>query len=170
MAMTTSYTNASLVQAVFTSLGSISTLTDSVILLHAGQAEAYINAKIAKKYTLPFTQHIPILETLATDLAIYNILTTRISLRTEAGTHPWFQRFKQAMDTLNEIVDGTMVLVGTDSVIMPLRSDNTEAYSNTMDYNPTTFEGPLELQHLDPSKLESSLDVRGMDTIQDKLL
>ena len=170
MSYTVSYTTVTQILQTLSALGSISTLNNSLLLLHAGQAEALINAKIAKRYTLPLTQSVPILETLATDIAIYNVLTTRISLKTEVGQHPWFQRFKMALDTLDDIVNGDVVLVGTQGTIVEDRSDLTEMYSTTMTYKPTTYEGPVELQDKDPDKVKDNLDARDLGSITDRVI
>lgn len=170
MSLPVSYTNASVILQTLTAIGSISTLNNSSILLHAGQAEAFINAKIAKKYTLPIVGQVPLLETLATDLAIYNILTTRISLKTDAGEHPWFQRFKNVLRTLNEIADGSLPLVVSDGSLLSDRTDTQEAYSTTMGYKATTFEGSIEYQEIDSNKVEDNLDSRDFDSLLDRLI
>ena len=170
MSFTVSYTTVTMILQTLSAIGSISTLNNSLLLLHAGQAEALINAKIAKKYVLPFTESIPLLETLATDLAIYNVLTTRISLKTEAGQHPWFQRFKLALDTLDDIVNGDIMLISNNGVVVEDRSDLTEMYSTTMGYKPTTFEGPISLQDTDPDKILDNLNDRDLSIVDNRTI
>ncbi len=70
MSLPVSYTTASLMQLTMTTLASMSTVNNSRLAHYAGHAEAFINAKISRKYTIPFTVKVPMLEVLATDLAI----------------------------------------------------------------------------------------------------
>lgn len=170
MGLPVTYTSAETMLNTLSAIGSISTITNSNLMFYAGAAEALINAKIAKKYTLPITDSIPLLETLATDLAIYNVLTTRISLKTEAATHPWFQRFKNAMDLLDEIANGELTLVNSAGVVLNASMTADDMYSTTMNYVPTTGEIPDNLQGPDPDKVQDSLDKRNLHGFKDILL
>lgn len=162
MSLPVSYTNAGIILQTLTAIGSISTLNNSSILIHAGQAEAFINAKISKVYAIPILTSVPLLETLSTDLAIYYILTTRISLKTDTTEHPWFQRFKNAMKTLDDISNGTIQLLTSSGFTLNVRGANQEAYSTTMKYKSTTFEGPVEYQQIDFDKVQANLDDRNI--------
>lgn len=167
MPVTVSYTTVSLMQMTLAEIGSISTMTDSVLLLHAGAAESIINAKLSKRYSLPFTSVIPLLETLATDMAIYRTLTGRITIREE---HPWFARYKAGEDLLNQIVDGAIPLITDLGEVQAGRSDNSmQVWSNTMDYTPTFWEGPWTLQNQDEDKLEDEASDRDIDMLGGRL-
>lgn len=146
-------------QMTLAEIGSISTMNSSTTLHHASMAESLINAKLAKKYTLPFTSHIPILETLATDLAIYNVLTSRITIKTD---HPWFQRYKGALNIIDQIVKGDINLLTSTGVVVAERSDVGEVWSNKENYLPTFHEGSQEDQIQDADKIQDGLDERGL--------
>lgn len=168
MAVVVSYTTVSLMQMTLAEVGSISTMTDSVLLLHAGAAENYINAKISKRYSLPFTQSVPLLETLATDLAIYRVITGRIVVNKE---HPWFSRYKDALGVLDEIAEGSLPLITNSGEELAGRSDSSmQVWSNTKGYTPTHWEGDWSLHKQDPDKLEDEADARDIRTIGGKLL
>ena len=170
MSLPVNYTSAELMLNTLSAIGSISTLTNSSLLFYAGAAEALINAKISKKYTLPIVDSIPLLETLATDLAIYNVLSARISLRTDAGNHPWFQRFKNAIDILDDIANGSLTLINSAGTVLVAATNTDAMYSTTMDYVPTTGEIPDSLQGPDPNKVQDSLDKRNLHGFKDILL
>lgn len=169
MALPVSYTTVSLMMTTLSAIGSISALNSSGISHHAGMAEALINAKISGRYSLPFTSTIPMLETLATDLGIYNVLSSRISLRSKDSVHPWYQRFKNAMSTLDDIADGRLPLVTSSGDRLSGRGDVGEVYSNRMNYHPTTEEIPVSTQLVDPDKIEDALDDRDLSGYQDRL-
>lgn len=170
MSLVVSYTTASLMQMTLTAIGSISTLNNSLMLLHAGQAEALMNAKLSRRYSLPFTSQIPLLETLATDLAIYRVLSSRITLKSDAGEHPWYVRFKESMKLLDDIAKGDILLVDTTGTLISGRSEAGEFHSTTQAYHPTFWEGPGELQIQDADKIDDGLDERDLTSIEDRLL
>lgn len=154
-----SYTSASLMKMTLSEIGSISTIDNSMMLHHASMAETLINAKIAKKYTLPLTVAVPILETLATELAVYNVLTSRITIQKE---HPWFMRFKNAMSTLDQIAKGDLSLVSVAGAVLAERSDIGEVWSSKQNYIPTFGEGSQEDNIQDSDKVQDELDERGL--------
>jgi len=167
MSTVVSYTTVSLMQMTLAEVGSISTMTDSVLLLHAGAAEARINAKISKRYALPFTQEIPLLETLSTDMAIYRVLTGRIIINHE---HPWFARYRDAVKVLNEIADGSLPLLDSTGSVLEGRSDNSmEVWSNTKGYQPTHWEGDWSHHNTDQDKLDAEANKRNINLIRGRL-
>jgi len=159
MATVVSYTNASVMQMTLAEIGSISTMDNSLMLHHASMAETLINAKIAKKYTLPFTVQIPLLETLATELAIYNVLTSRITIKAE---HPWFQRYKNALKTLDDVADGKLDLITTAGAVVAEGSGRGEIWSSNKSYIPTFHEGNEYDQIQDSDKIDNLEEERGL--------
>src|SRR3989304_2549607 len=166
MSLVVSYTSANLMIQTLPEINSISTLNASLMLHHAGRAEAFINAKIAKRYSIPILGQVPLLETLATDLAIYNVLCSRIVIKEE---HPWFIRYKNSLDILDQIADGKLALVGEDGVIMTGREDIMECWSNTKGAVPTFWEGPDTLQIQDSDKIDDEADKRNITTLGGQL-
>jgi len=167
MSLPVSYTTASLMQMTLPEIGSISTMTQSLMLHHAGRAEAYINARLSKLYSMPLSSTSPILETLATDLAIYNVLTARISIEAE---HPWFARYKGAIDMIEKIADGEIPMINSSGEIIGGRGDQSEFYSNNMNYIPTFYEGAEENQVRDKDKVDDETDRRSLTDYGDKVI
>ena len=166
MSLPVSYTNASEMLKTLAEIGSISTINNSLMLHHAGRAEALINAKIAKRYSIPIAGQIPLLETLATDLAIYNLLCSRIVIKEE---HPWFQRYKGAMVILDEIADGKLSLIDNTGEIQVGRTDVAECWSSSQGHVPTFWEGPDTLQIQDEEKIDDQATDRDLTTLGGQL-
>lgn len=166
MSLPVSYTNANEMLKTLAEIGSISTINNSLMLHHAGRAEALINAKIAKRYSIPIAGQIPLLETLATDLAIYNVLCSRIVIKEE---HPWFIRYKDSLKILEEIADGKLSLVDATGVIQVGRTDVAECWSSSQNQIPTFWEGPDTLQIQDEDKIEDQATDRELTTLGGQL-
>ena len=154
-----SYTSAGLMKMTLVEIGSISTMDNSTLLHHASMAETLINAKIARKYSIPISGHVPLLETLATDLAIYNVLTSRITIKND---HPWFRRFKDSLTILNQIADGEISLITSSGEVLSGRDDVSEIWSNKKNNIPTFWEGAKEDQIMDSDKIDDGNDERGL--------
>tara|TARA_Y100000310_G_scaffold78084_1_gene74719 strand:+ start:11132 stop:11638 length:507 start_codon:yes stop_codon:yes gene_type:complete len=168
MAVVVSYTTVSLMNMTLAEIGSMATMTNSVLLLHAYGAENIINAKISKRYSLPITDSVPILETLATDMAIYRVITGRIVLTKE---HPWFARFKDMNKTLDQIANGDLQLVASDGTVLAGKNTGAmEVWSNTKDYAPTHWEGDWTLHIQDEDKIQNEADERDLGDVSDRLL
>ena len=78
-------------------------------------AEAYINARLAKSYTIPFTPVPQLIKDLAIDLTYVKMAVGKVDDREVIKEH--------IIDTLNSLVDGDMVLV-TDSGTTLAEVDN----------------------------------------------
>jgi phage gp36-like protein len=161
MSTVVSYTSVNMVNITLAEIGSMGTLTNSAILTNASAAESMINAKIAHRYSIPITGvTVPVLETLATDMTIYRILTGRIIVDEE---HPWFQRFKDSKNTLKDIAEGKMSLLTSSGDMVGERGDEasgSQVWTNTMDYPPTHWEGSWTSHNQDPDKIEDEADER----------
>lgn len=115
------------------------TVTSAEIALQAGQAQAYVNARLAKFYTLPFSATPPVLVEITTDLAIGRIIAKRPLLATKFG-EVWTERMAEARAMLDAIVAGSIPLVDSSGSIIAASTDQTEVWSNTKDYLPTFWE------------------------------
>lgn len=169
MSTVVSYTNSDLVKITLAEIGSMGTLTNSALLTNASAAESIINARISQRYTIPMTSVVPVLETLATDMTIYRILTGRVIIAEE---HPWFQRFKDAVKTLNDIADGKMSLLTSSGDAVAERGDEAsgmDVWSNTQNYHPTHWEGPWTLHDPDPDKIDDEAEDRDISTLGGRL-
>ena len=144
-------------------------LSSAAMFHHAGQAEAYVNAKVSRMYSIPITGLVPLLEVVATDFAIFSILSTLFTLKSKDGEHPFYQRFKNSKDSLNDIASGMTPLLDSNGNVLAGRGDINEVWSDKMDYSNTFWEGPTEEQFVDQDKLNDEADKRG-DTIIERLL
>ena len=160
-----SYTSVSIMISMIPDLGSVSTLTSAHLYTYAGQAEALVNAKIARHYSLPLASIPPLLETVATDIAVYYVLVKRLFTQERLTTSPWPDRYKEALTTLDAIADGALTLVDTAGTIIGARTDVAEVYSTTMDYTPTFHEGPWVTHVQDEDKIEDELDKRDIGLV-----
>ncbi len=136
---------------------------------HAGQAEAYVNAKVSRMYSIPIEGLVPMLEVISTDFSIHKILSTRFTLKSKDAEHPFYQRFKQSRELLEEVSNGMTSLLDASGNVLAGRSDINEVWSNRMDNIPTFWEGPDEEQFVDQDKLDDEANRRG-DTIIERLL
>lgn len=155
-----SYTTVSLMLQTLPMLNSLTTLTSAHMYTYAAQAESIINAKLAQKYTIPPAYPSPQLETIATWLGIYNVLALRIFTEERMNASVWPDRYKQAMEWLDQIAAGELLLTTGSGTLIAGRTDTAEFFSTTQQYQPTFHEGPWTLLQTDPDKIEDELDKR----------
>jgi phage gp36-like protein len=132
---------------------SVTTLTSAHIHGFAGQAESLVNAKIARRYSLPLPEVPPLLQTLSTDIGIYYLLVKRLFTQERINASPWPDRYKDALTTLDQIADGTVTLVTTAGHVIAGRTDIGQIWSTTRHYTPTFWEGPTAEQVQDELKI-----------------
>src|SRR6266850_1531279 len=135
-----SYTSVTQMYLVLPDLGSSANVTSAQLANFAGGAEAQINATIVQKYTLPITGDIGILTTLATEIAIYKVLSQRLFSAERLATSPWPDRYRDSLATLDRIAAGELLLVTTSGQIVAGRLDTAEIYYTTKDCVPTFWE------------------------------
>lgn len=125
--------------------------------LAAGMAESEINGHLVRLYKLPFASVPPLLATLATDIAIYKIFTSRPFSpppRPQVET-PWNDRYKAAVAILLRLASGEMLLTNATGDVIEQRSDIGGAWSSTMNYVPTFGEGTDQGFVVDRNKIEA---------------
>jgi phage gp36-like protein len=164
-----SYSTVLLCYLTLPDLGSVTTLTSAHIAGFIGQAEAEINARLVKSYALPLAVEVPLLTMLATDLAIYRVLTRRLYTAERLQQSPWPDRYREAQQTLVAIQDGALPLVDSSGAVVGGRTDVAELWTTTKNYVPTFWEGHAGDQGQDPNKLEDEAARRDM-TLRDRLL
>ena len=157
------YTSVERCYEVVPGLGSLTNLTSAQIVDGFIQAaESIIDAKLAKLYAVPFSAPPPaIIATIATDITLYRILSQRIFTQQKLKDSVWPDRFKQSMDMLDEIADGTVTLVNSGGGITE-QSSTQQATSNTENYFQTFHEGD-PLDHVqDQDKIDDLLAERDL--------
>lgn len=143
-------------------LASASMVTSAQLALHLGQAEAKVWAKASLRYDVPISPVPPMLQSICLDLAIYAVLVKQAILANTLEDSPWPDRYKEALDELEEVANGNMpLLTSSGAVIAP--SENPASYAfgfpNTA-YDPTFTELDPEYNRPDPDKLQDLLDER----------
>ncbi len=126
----------------------------------AQRGESIINARIGARYALPLTQRVPVLETIATDLACYFFLSRRVFTQEKRNDSVWVDRYKESLDLLDKIAEGDMALTTDTGGLISARTDIHEMWSNTRDYHPTMTEDLIELQIQDEDKINDLRDAR----------
>lgn len=167
------YTSVDRMKLVLADLGSVTTLTSQQMWTFGIDAQAEMNARLARLYTLPLmttTVTVPILTALATDLAIYRVLSRRLFTAERLAASPWPDRYKEAQRTLEQIATGEVLLVTTSYTVIDGRTDIAEVWSTTKDYVPTFWEGPPGTSVVDEDKLEDGANARDLGSIQERLL
>lgn len=163
MTSTVSWTTVSLMLATLPAIGSRTSVTSTDMALFAGRAESMMRAKLSQLYSLPFEKTYDPLETIATDLACYMLLSRRIFTTERQNESPWVDRFKESMESLDKIVEGKIPLIDPDTGgLVAATNLGAEVWSSTQAWYPTITEDIEELQIVDPDKLQTIRDDRGI--------
>lgn len=158
-----SYTTVSAMLVTLPNVTSATNATSAHLCIFAQRAESVINAKLSRTYALPFTFVIPttsILHDIATDLACYKFLTRRVFTSERANKSEWPDRFREAMELLDEIVSGQIPLLDSSGGVIPASISQTQIWSNTMNYSPTMTEDDEDIQFVDEDKIRAIRDDR----------
>jgi phage gp36-like protein len=147
-----SYTTVANVLEALPAVGSITNITSAVVCSFIGRSEALINAKVSKQYTLPIAGDVPLLQTLSLDITLYNLLAKRIFAGEQLSKSPWPDRYKEALDVLDEIAAGTIPLLTSSGAIVTAGPGL--PWSSTMDYLPTMTEDDMTLSLVDSYKID----------------
>lgn len=149
-----SYTTVLLCYETLPDLRSATNVESKVVYAHAGRAQAIVNAKVVRRYNLPFALTPPLIESITTDLTIYSVLakTAIIANTTEDGS--WPKAYKESMDLLGAIANGSMMLVDSAGAVIAQRTDQMLARSSSETYVPTFSELPPEQAVIDSDKID----------------
>lgn len=140
----------------------VTDLTSAQIVGFIEDAEAEINAMVANLYTVPIAGGPPLLRAVATDMALYRILSRRLFTQERLQNSVWPDRFKEAQDLLKEIASGKTPLVDSGGTLVGNRRDVARVESNTMNYHQTFSElGGLD-HFIDPDKIDDLEDERDL--------
>ena len=154
MSLPVSYTTVSKMLLTIPMVGSISTITSENIAAFAGRAEAVINASISRRYSLPLTGTFPLLETIATDLGLYYLLSRRVFTQERMNQSEWPERLRESLDLLKMLAEGVIGLVNTSGDLISVREDLAPVFSDKMTFHPTIDEGPSTAWVPDVDKIE----------------
>lgn len=152
-----SYTSVERINQAFPAISSVSNINSAVVAQYAESVEAEINAKIAKRYTLPLTVQSPLLVAIATRETIYRIAVQRALVQfppAQQGKHPMQTQHTDDQKLLEQIAAGEVTLINSGGVVVAANTADVEVFSTTKDYVPTFHEGSLYDTIQDPSKLD----------------
>lgn len=162
--MALNYTSVARIYDLEPMIGSISDLTSSqIVTAFAEPAEAEINARIAKLYTVPVAGTTPLLQAIADDISVYRILSRRVFTQDQLKDSVWPDRFKESMETLSGVAKGEIILVDSAGAVIGTLSNVAQAKTNVQNYLPTFHEGGTwEDQIKDQDKIDDELDARSL--------
>lgn len=155
-----SYTTVELLLNTLPAIGSVSAITSAHIAHYIGEAQAHIDAKISRYYSLPLSVEVPIIQTIATNLTVYGLMVKRLLSAQQINDSPWPARYKEAQELLDDIGAGKLPLVNASGAILAGRSDVAEVYSTTMNNVPTFYEGDWKDMVQDSDKIDDEDDRR----------
>lgn len=135
-------------------IGTVSTLTSAAILTAIYRAESIIDAHISRRYTVPVTPTPPLLTTISCDLTIYRLMTRRLFSGEQMNRSDWPDRYKESMDLLIAIADGSLQLTNSAGAVIVPSVGADIAWTNTQGYTPTFNEDGDLNSVIDPGKLE----------------
>jgi phage gp36-like protein len=159
-----SYTTVERILSEVPAIGSASNVTSLIVCRYAANVEAKINAKLSRLYTLPFTNDIPVLTALATDLTIFDLLTKRVTAHftdQQNTQNPYISLRKDAWAMVDEISEGNIPLI-TSSGVAIAAATSVAITSNTKGYQPTFHNGKWEDMIQDPDRIDAQLSDRGL--------
>lgn len=159
--MALAYTDVDRIHNMVPQIGSLSTLTSAQTVELAEYGEAELNARIVKMYTVPVSGVIPILQALATDMAVYTVLK-RVFTNERLKDSVWPDRFKDALETADKISSGELTLVDSAGAIVAANTATSELKTTTDGFTPTFTDG-INFKDMvnDPDKVDAQYDERG---------
>jgi len=123
---------------------------NQLIIRSVAWGQSLINSYLVKKYKLPFTKTPPLVNFIAVCLGVSFVTDPTHSGDGIAELAPFSSRkYKQAIDLLTALVDGTMSLIGEDGVAIPSFSKG--IYMTNFDVN-GTIPAPLEFDLYTPQQ------------------
>ena len=153
------YTTVNKLLRTLPMVGSVTSISSADLASFIDDADAMINSKLSKLYTVPVSGA-PLLDSLAADIALARLLTRRIFTQEQANNSAWPAEYRKALKTLDEIAKGEMPLLTSSGTVIAATSREGEVWSNTMLYTPTFNEDDPGTNYIDDNKLMEILDDR----------
>jgi phage gp36-like protein len=156
------YSNVQNVLNTFPNVQSRSNITSAHIFEFLSRGESIIDTKLAKTYALPFTNTIPVLETLSTDIGAYLLLSRRFFTQERSNSSEWVDRFKESFELLDQIANGEYPLIDASGNLVEGKHSAMQVWSNTQNYHPTMHEDDPLNQVIDSDKTEENRNDRDL--------
>jgi phage gp36-like protein len=160
------YTTVPAVLTAFPFIGSASNISSAVISQFIDDAEALINARIAERYTLPFTVAVPLLTRLAIEKTVCDLVRKRIQFHFPADMLEKSSAgllCEECAETLDMIAEGNLKLVNASGEIISETTAQMQVHSNNMNHHPTMGEDDWYDQSQDTQKIDDIENDRGGD-------
>lgn len=138
------------------------TATGAIITAHITRAESLINAKIAKRYSVPISPAPPLLTALTEDITAYYTYRSVYSQDNHNRLEYFEELKKDAFATLEMIREGDVDLVNSAGSVIAERTDEADSIcdSNTKNYTPAFgVDDPLDWK-FDDDLLDAIADER----------
>ena len=151
------------------SIGSLSNVNSATIASFIGQADAYINARLASAYTVPLdtsSVSYPLINVFSADLAVFRMLSRRVFTGEKVNKSQWVDRFSEVNSQLNEMAMGSLLLIDSSGTVLP-RDSYTLPWSNTMNYITTFDVGDSFWQDVDEQRKTDIEGAKGVWPMQD---
>lgn len=157
-----SYTDIPTIYATVPLVASLTSVTSEQILLEVGKAQSFIDSKLAKRFSVPFSSAPPLVVSLCTDISLYYILTKRLYASDRMYDERMVSGLERAFDVLDSLADGSMTMVDSSGAAVTETMAHAATWSNTKDYEETFHEGDFELTIRDDDKLDNIYDDRDL--------
>ena len=134
--------------------GSFEVSSDDVSSIFVSDGESFVDAYLAKRYATPITPVPSMITQIASDLAIFNMMTEK-----QVQVPDSFQaRYDRSIRTLEMLRDGEMVLPAT---VTAVSTGDNEAWSAQQDYH-STFSPVLDEleQAVDDDWVQADINTR----------
>lgn len=141
-------------------VGSYTAITSAHMSFEIGKAQALINGKLARRYSVPFSPAPDLVKAICVDISLYYLLTKRVFASDAIYDENMVKGLARAFDDLDEIANGEITL--TTSGTTTTEASAVRPWSNTEEYNPTAHEGPWERMPQDPDKIDTMLSDRDL--------
>lgn len=163
MPVVVSYTTVSLMYVMRPDIQSDTAVTSAEAALFASHAEAELVGRLSARYALPPAVPVPLLEALATDAAVYRLLSRRLYVTRDAKEKSGIDAlYREFVATCSLLAAGMLPLVDASGAVVAPRTDFMPVLSSTDAYLPTFHEGPTGTHVQDPDKLDALLTDRNL--------
>ena len=139
--MSVIYTDVARVFDTLPDLKQDTDLTSAHMVIFIEDAEAEMNAKLRANYEVPVAGEVPLLQAIATDCAIYRVLSRRIFTQERLENSTWPDRYKECKELLDAIADGSITLVDSAGEIISSSTTAARIQTTHKGDHPTFWEG-----------------------------
>jgi phage gp36-like protein len=153
------YTTVSHMLLIMPSVRSSTNATSAELAYFIYGAEGRVDAYLSKRYALPLASIPVMIETISTNIAVYDFLSKRVFAGQIAAESFWVAAFKESMKDLENIANGKVELVTSSGE--SIGTNRFLFWSSNENYLPTFTEDDVLNQKIDEDKLDDIAQDRG---------